>query len=1620
MPSPLSFSATEQYRKALLVKNLKPYNDDGFTPTSKPGEVEFNINDQSVIDSLEVEVIGEDQSENSYVKNLYGPEGGYGFPIDIGDVVSPGLTGSVGKEPYYTFVASTYNPFSILTSNDPQGNNGSLSQDSALARIAAESLKTEFEYRVAEETYQQTLGRINAIDAVSDPYELLAIATGNRSVIERDWKISVPKNVIAKGLDFISRISGIYSPYSWIPGDYFSAQPRQLLLNQAANAVTGLFDKKGTLKLKTEKTGMETFLDNTGGGQRSRLFKGLAMNRYVPDYNKNFLTDLFTEVPKQNYYVGSSKQEISDIVAPSNELPIDQDGNKVQTAVRGYSEIGKIYEGDKNFKFGLNSYSYYDNNVGLVGGLTWVSPKYKDRGGSLVGKGGEEVGITDADFGQINTIYESSQSTNYEFTKGSILDDTQRLVDAADGLPGDAKLQHVGNAIDQVSKVFNDGYKELTKGSRVINYVNNASGQIEGREYCRVFTKDRPYLFMNELQKETGMTTENRRFTYSVLDKTYNLNIAPIRGEDSTNIIDGRVKKYMFSIENLAWRTSTKPGFTYQDLPHCERGPNGGRIMWFPPYDMSVSETNSANWNSNEFLGRPEPIYTYNNTTRQGSLSWKIVVDHPSILNAIVDKELSKESNERVTAIVDSFFAGCRDYDIYELARRFPQFTYQDIYDIITTNPDPEVVKKVYKEEVPPEPPEQQTKTEPDEKIFDSNESYDFAFYFHNDVPGPRNATATASTLTYAQVLTDYLGRETDYEKEPDDDQKQPVKTFFDTKVKTIEENTNKLVKKIGDALIADHKLTVTLIGSASAPNPNPPAGVSPFAYNKALSKRRIDSVRKYFLGKTDINGKTLQTWVDEGKLKIVEDPKGEQAFIETENGQISCTEDLTGADKIYSTDAMYCRRVKIVSIDDEPPLIEVPIELDVDETQPVSGNQSDMEAPGNPTPKKPVTTAKRREQIAKIIVKKLLTECDYFDLVKDESPMAYDGIKEKLKYFQPAFHAITPEGLNSRLTFLQQCIRPGDTIPVIGPDGKPTESDARNTAFGAPPICILRIGDFYHTKIAINQLGIQYEPLTFDLNPEGIGVQPMIANINMSFYFIGGQGLKEPVNRLQNALSFNYYANTEVYDERSIVTDNSLDELNAEIWEDIQLSLDENGKPKIDIVPDAGNAIGDFIGEETLNNYSAGTATTISGQISYKNKTNELVDNSKRYVDSVITSLTDIIGQYSFDFLYYMEQRPYSFGYMTGYYNENNLFTGTSVTANIFGNPVGLQSKIDTLFTNALTDVDNNTCPILSGITNQSFKNRDITKLKKNIKSYITNKKNNFLSKATSAISNITNNELKLIRDIDQLSFVLTNTDGYDISTSETTLLDLSGTTEVFTDNPSGYTNTYEELNGDVNKVGKDLTGFYDSIFTGNDSLLRGNVFNTGYTFTLLPEPYKTNLPYVRFMHIFYNEVLNNGEDLIKNLMGEDLYNNNQQMKDFISKKVLGREGTDDIVIGNDLILGSEGLYNPGNNIVIPGIKPIDGLYQIYRIVFLNGKNYFNDFKKESKVNDFSTYKPFPIEKERVFNYTKIPNKDIKNYPNKLSMYRKLYSGLNQQSNTSGPTNWPNVIFNGIVNFKK
>ena len=159
--------------------------------------------------------------------------------------------------------------------------------------------------------------------------------------------------------------------------------------------------------------------------------------------------------------------------------------------------------------------------------------------------------------------------------------------------------------------------------------------------------------------------------------------------------------------------------------------------------------------------------------------------------------------------------------------------------------------------------------------------------------------------------------------------------------------------------------------------------------------------------------------------------------------------------------------------------------------------------------------------------------EYHFYKQYMEEHPFVFDKLQEKIKYFNPAFHSMTPEGFNARLTFLQQCTRQGNTKTMSDMGG----NTANNLAFGRPPYCVLRLGDFYNQMIVIDNVSFDYDVsggLQWDMNTEGNGLQPMLCKVNISFKFIGGGDITGPVQRLQNAMSFNYYANTSFYDNRA------------------------------------------------------------------------------------------------------------------------------------------------------------------------------------------------------------------------------------------------------------------------------------------------------------------------------------------------------------------------------------------------------------------------------------------------------------------------------------------------------
>ena len=156
----------------------------------------------------------------------------------------------------------------------------------------------------------------------------------------------------------------------------------------------------------------------------------------------------------------------------------------------------------------------------------------------------------------------------------------------------------------------------------------------------------------------------------------------------------------MFSIENLAWKSENVKMDEYDQygLSPEQKGPLGGRIMWFPPYDLTFSEDVSVNWNANQFIGRGEKVYTYTDTERTGNLSFTLLIDHPAILdywtghgrNGMKNQGVplapgnrggvDREDNQENTLL--RFFAGC------EILSAKPQeFRHREIAPEATPDP---------------------------------------------------------------------------------------------------------------------------------------------------------------------------------------------------------------------------------------------------------------------------------------------------------------------------------------------------------------------------------------------------------------------------------------------------------------------------------------------------------------------------------------------------------------------------------------------------------------------------------------------------------------------------------------------------------------------------------------------------------------------------------------------------------------------------------------------------------------------------------------------------------------------------------------------------------------------
>ena len=937
--------------------------------------------------------------------------------------------------------------------------------DTKLGTVGAQQLALALANNAAFNTEQLILGKINSQQNVNAIF-----GSGKFEFPRPNYKITVSDDTLGKAVGTAERILGFTLPKSRLDdsGSIFFTESGVISNIERANSMLG----------------------NTGKGQRKALFdqvdanlKGISKydnpddspfrSGYAPRYEKRGSGGFPINGKKPNLYAfndspsgdasGAKSGVVKNFLQPvTKEEPINEMNWNREKLVS-----------DSGFAGAPNS----SNPAPFAKNFAWTSSK----GATTNVLQGGQVELIDAAF-------PDTDNPQIVGEKKSLLSKTQKLFNSKGMMTmvsayGSAEG---GNNKEQTqTAVSPNGF--ISKGSGVLakgrfnpdgTLGNSTANDSAASTFCRTWIPQNRYDKVNKLirsrglnQKEdsggqilTGSTKGWRLHNselMSVLDDNGFVKIAPYKTDNLTRQAT-LPKKYMFSIENLAW-----VGSPAVNLLPIEQGPGDlltgkfGRIMWFPPYDLTFSEASSVSLESSLFIGRGEPIYTYNNTERTGNLSFKVIVDHPSAMNAF------KGNGGPTDEYIRSWFAGCLDDDLFT-----SKLTQEEKSQIKT-------IKKL--------------KPVPDKVIPKKEAPSGIDIYFQNDI--------TVINTLYENGDGTGLGP---YVGEPQFRNESQVKNDTPEPGDTWPDSTDYGLNIPGKCSLLNNRKQK--VGTKEFDSWSDPAYIAELT---RYLKDDCPSCRAECLGFASQQGQTfsnerlalaraeeMKKWLKDNS--ILNDDRIVSKVTSKEREGITQGRYAAGT-PVDQEGPKRDRYGKIKFINDAEDIREPQPPLEVEEEVQISLNQQ--------------------------VKNRFYTEQDFFEKLQRDDYFVFDKLREQIRYFHPAFHSTTPEGFNSRLTFLLQCTRQGPTPGNIEPD---------NLAFGPQPVCILRIGDFYNTKIMIDNLSIDYEPLVWDLNPEGVGVQPMIANVTISFKYIGGSSMYGPINKLQNALSFNYFANSQVYDPRA------------------------------------------------------------------------------------------------------------------------------------------------------------------------------------------------------------------------------------------------------------------------------------------------------------------------------------------------------------------------------------------------------------------------------------------------------------------------------------------------------
>jgi outer membrane protein OmpA-like peptidoglycan-associated protein len=355
-------------------------------------------------------------------------------------------------------------------------------------------------------------------------------------------------------------------------------------------------------------------IKNTGKAQIQILEKTLSNNIFSNNFNND--GNALLQINNTSYKRALIDQKIkgtsilSDNIIITSQFIRGRDGDFISTNI-SESSIRKYFE---------NRYS---------------TPFY-----------GTEDGINKLNFSRIKEIFGTTENTfndtnedivtlnNNTFTWGR----TNNSVSNSKGILG------YTNAL---FNAFNTENKPYFLNKTVTSIEVNGKRHYNGIKYGITddngnITESRSYSIDNQMDnisktiKPFGYTDQKRKNS-----PLFNRPIPSIKFNEFNESTNSVTNNVMFSIENLAIDS-------IEVIIDNQKGPNGGRILWFAPMLENINETVSPNINTTNFLGRGEPVYTYSNTERKLTVNFFMIVDHvEELVGGMGDRKLTFNEFQR-------------------------------------------------------------------------------------------------------------------------------------------------------------------------------------------------------------------------------------------------------------------------------------------------------------------------------------------------------------------------------------------------------------------------------------------------------------------------------------------------------------------------------------------------------------------------------------------------------------------------------------------------------------------------------------------------------------------------------------------------------------------------------------------------------------------------------------------------------------------------------------------------------------------------------------------------------------------------------------------------------------